>query len=116
MNLLALFKRRPRKIEIVNRDEAKISLSEWRTDPELVKVAMRVWNNPDFRLMVACLRNETPAFLVLPDDASPTRCIAIQRRSEGYTMALANLEAMATFQSPPAEVEATFEPEEKVEL
>lgn len=76
-------------------------------------MAMKVWANPDFRMMVSCLKNESPANFVLPDDAAPTRSVALQRRTEGYLMFLANLEALARFEQKPEALEATFEPEEE---
>jgi hypothetical protein len=102
-----------RKIEVIRRDENKLTLAEWRSSAELVALAGKVWSNPDFRMMIACLRNESPANFVLPDDAQAMRSVAIQRRTEGYTMFLANLEAMAIFSQPPEPLESTFEPEER---
>jgi len=119
MNLRALLTRffRPeRKIVVVRREETKLTLSEWQSDRDLVKLAAKVWANPDFRMMVSCLRNDSPANFVLPDDALPTRSIALQRRGEGYLMAITNLEAMARFVQPAELLEPTFEPEEPVTL
>lgn len=111
MNLFGFF-RRQKRIQVIRREETKITLAEWRADYDLVKLARSVWINPDFRLMMACLRNENPAFGVLPDDAPPTRSIALQRRAEGYIMALSNLEAMATLEQKTESLEPTFEEEE----
>lgn len=113
MNLFGFFRRR-KQFQIIQRDETKISLQEWRSDMELAKLARKVWANPDFRLMVACLRNESPANLVLPDDALPHRSVALQRRQEGYLMAIANLEAMAEHSQPVEQLESTYgEPEKE---
>lgn len=108
---LALFKRQ-KKIEVIRREETTITLDEWRSTPDLVKIAQSVWSNPDFRLMISCLKNESPAYFVLPDDASPGRSVAIQRRCEGYNFAINNLEAMRTLRTVPEPLESTFEPEE----
>lgn len=105
-----------KQIQVIRREEAKLSLQEWRDDIDLVKLAARVWQNPDFRLMVSCLRNESPSNSVLPDDAPPHRSIALQRRAEGYLMALANLEAMAIMERKTEPLEPTFEPEEPIKV
>lgn len=103
---------RRKSVQVVRISETKLSLSEWRASSELVKLAHAVWQNPDFRLMVSCLKNENPAYFVLPDDANPSRSVALQRRAEGYNMAITNLEAMATLDSIGDMPEPTFQPEE----
>ena len=62
--------------------------------------------------MFSVLKNENPCFTVLNNHAPATSSIAVQRRTEGYVMALANLEAMAVYDQKPEPIEATFQPEE----
>jgi hypothetical protein len=99
------------KVIIIQRDQSRLRLHEWRSDPALVKQAGFV-RTPEFRLAMDVLRNEHPAFNVLADEASVPAQIAQQRRGEGYTMALANLEALAMYQPMTPPLEATFEPEQ----
>jgi len=101
------------EVKIIRKSETTLRLQDWQANPELIKVGRRVMANPDFQMMISVLRNEHPGHVVISDDAPPTRSVAIQRRGEGYTMALANLEAMGKLIEPEKPFEATFENEEQ---
>jgi hypothetical protein len=100
------------KVIVIQRDPSRLRLHEWRSDPALVKQAGFI-RTSEFRLALDVLRNEHPAFNVLADDASVSAQVTQQRRGEGYTMALANLEALAMYQPITPPLEATFEPEQE---
>ena len=97
---------------MLQRDPLRIRLAEWRSSPELTSAARKVFAMPEANYMLDVVRNEHPGFNVLPDDAPPQARIAHQCRAEGYTMAIANLEAMSRFEQQRQNVEATFEEEE----
>jgi hypothetical protein len=100
-------------VVVLNRDPLKLRLNEFRSNKSLVGEAQKMMLTGSIRLMLDVLRNEHPCMMVLPIGASPTDRIAAQCRAEGYTMALANFEAMADFQEMKSMPEPTFEPEEK---
>lgn len=100
------------RVHILERDRAKIRLHEFRADAELVNLAIKVLRSPEGRLILDVLANEHPASCVLPYNALPETRAASQARCEGYTIALANLEAMTVHQPLTPDLEPTFEREE----
>lgn len=96
---------------VAHRDPLKLRLHEWRADRALVSRGLQLINNPDFRLALDVLQNEHPANAILPDGCSLDIRAVFQARGEGYTLALANLEALAKFESVSEPLEATFEAE-----
>lgn len=100
------------QVRVITRDRVKLRLHEWRSDPALTKAAGVILNNSDARLMLDVLNNEHPAHFVLAPGTSVDDRAVYQARCEGYTMALANLEAMAMHQEAQKELEPTFEREE----
>lgn len=100
------------KPQIVRRSSNTINLSEWRGEKSLVSSAIKVWNTPDFQMMMDTLKNEHPAWMVFnPTTVNNDMRAAHQGKVEGYTLAIANLEAMRTYKRT-VELEApTFEPE-----
>jgi hypothetical protein len=107
------FFKRQSKIVVIKREANKLSLGEFRSDPNLTGLAARFLRDSDFKLMLDVLRNEHPGWLVLSESVPPEVRAVIQARAEGYTMALANLEAMGVFRESPEQIVATFEAEEE---
>jgi len=103
--------KRQLKVMVTHRDPLKLRLHEWRADRALVSKGLQLINSPDFRLVLDVLRNEHPSNLMLPDGCSLDIRAVFQARGEGYTLALANLEALAKFEPVHEPLEATFEPE-----
>lgn len=99
------------KVALIHREPFKLTLDEWRADEMMAGAAGKVLNDPTMRLMVQVLYNSSPAWEVLTL-ARPEDRVAQQCKIEGYTMALANLEALAKHQKMTMPVEATWEPEE----
>lgn len=100
---------------VIDRDPVKLRLSEFRTNNALVGDAQKILLIPGLRLMLDVLRNEHPGQWVLPPGASSLDRIRAQCLAEGYTMALANFEAMGKFEQMTEMPEPTFEQEEKQE-
>lgn len=98
------------KIQIVRRYGFKLRLAEWRSDPALCNTARKVLDDGNVRLMLDVLRTEHLAMIVLPTGVSSEVRAAVQAMSEGYSMALNNLESMALHQPLAKQLEATFEP------
>jgi len=111
MNLRFWQKPKPR-IAVVRRDHTKLRLHEWRSQESMVSAAAKVCADSTFKLMLDVCQNEHPAFQVLSYSALPHERQAHQARCEGYTIALANLEAMAQYKPMQEPVEAEFAPEE----
>jgi hypothetical protein len=65
-----------------------------------------------FQFMLDVLRNENPSSYCMPIGTKSEDRSVMQSRGEGYQMAIANLEAMATPDAKPESVSADFEPEE----
>ena len=64
--------------------------------------------------MMSVMRNESPSELKLPQVGTAiTDRAALQAQTEGYMMALNNLEAMSLVNRVEEETPATFEPEEQ---
>jgi len=100
------------RVQILPRQATKLRLSEWQSDQALTVQAGKALADPTVQLMVAVLQNEHPAFIALPEEVELHERAIVQARSEGYTMALANLEALGQFKKPTVMPEATFEAEE----
>lgn len=86
----------PPKIQVIGVEAVKLQLSDWQKDPALVTMAQKVFSDTNLKIMLQVIRNEHPAFQVLPKNFPNELRSAHQSQCEGYTMCLANLEAMAT--------------------
>lgn len=101
-------------INIIRRDRYQLRLAEWQSDPNLVTVAIKVLSSGELQLMLDVVRNEHPGQRVYADDCNTNVRLIAQARAEGYTMALANFEALGKFKKPEEAFEPTFEDEEIV--
>lgn len=109
-----IFRKRHLKVQIVTRTVTELTLAEWQADAELTKRARQLLADAAFQLMLSVLRNEHPAFVVADHHLTTLESRAIlQARAEGYSMALANIEAMGKHTAIRAQPEATFEEEER---
>ena len=99
-------------VRIISRQATKLRLSEWRADPSLCNQASKFMADPSFQLAVSVLHNEHPAFVVIDLGTSLQDRAVYQARCEGYTLALANLEALSVHQKLHDAPEAEFAPEE----
>ena len=90
----------------------KLRLIDWRSDKHLVSFAAKVWENKDFQIMMQCVGNEHLAMIELPWNSSLELRALQQAKAEGYSLALANLEAMKSFRHD-SSVEATYGVEEE---
>lgn len=111
------FRRRPKaKIEVIKREVCRLTVQEWRADPGWVGTGASVLSDPRLRQMLDVVGNSSPAFEVLPYGTAAQDRLVAQARAEGYTMALANLEALGVQQALRHPVEATFEEPQKMEV
>jgi len=100
------------RVVLLSREPFKLTVSEWRADQNMSAIAQKVLTDQNFRLMIQVLYNSSPAWEVMINASTEQRAIQ-QARIEGYTMALANLEAMAVHEKIHVPVEATWEPDEQ---
>ncbi len=100
------------KIEVVKRSSTTLSLAEWRSEKALIGSAVKIWNDPDFQLMMQVLENEHPAWSMLNPTVS--RDIRADRQAliEGYTLAISNLKAMRVFREKVELAAPSYEEEE----
>jgi hypothetical protein len=113
--LQRLFGGDPKVIRIIPRDPCRLRLEEFCNSPEMVAQANRCLRDPAFRQILDVLDREHPANIVLPDTSHLETRAIWQARCEGYTMAIANIEAMGTLKKEKINLEATFEPPEQEE-
>lgn len=99
-------------VKVIHRQATKLRLSEWRADPNLCNQASKLIDLPAVQLMISVLHNEHPAFVVIDAGTSLQDRAVYQARCEGYTLALANLEALARHQKMHNSPESEFAPEE----
>lgn len=101
-------------LERFRSEPLKLTLTEWQKNEQLVAAMMGIARLPVWRAMMQVMRSECPAELKLPQVGTAiTDRAALQAQTEGYMMAINNLEAMCTVQDNQEEPAATFEPEEQ---
>lgn len=100
------------KVVMINRDRYQLTLDEWRADSKLVLLAQRELARAEIKVMLDVIRNAHPCNRVYAEDCNPNIRVVAQSQSEGYTMALANFEALGKFKQLEEPIEPTFEPEE----
>jgi hypothetical protein len=101
-----------KQIHIINVAKTHLRLEEVRTDQKLCGVFKKLQSTYEFEIMMSVLRNEHPVNLVADIGTTLQDRAVLQARSEGYTMALANIEAMAIYNKPTEMPEAEFAEEE----
>jgi len=105
-------KAKPVKLEVVQRDPFRLTIEEWRAQPDLVKMAADRLRDPYVRLMLDALHNShlrryTATGTMEQKAFHLCRC-------EGYLTALKDFEAMAIASAVEEPVESTFErPDDK---
>jgi hypothetical protein len=97
------------RIQIVERELASLTLSDWQQDAALCAQSRNVLSSPIVRQMLGVLYNSHPAFQVITGDFQ-ARALQ-QARCEGYTLALADFESMGHFIQPFNPVIAEFRDE-----
>lgn len=102
----------PVKVEVIRRESTKLTLAEWQLDKTLTNAAASWQNNDFYRLALQVLKNEHLGQVVYGPNMPLELRALHQARCEGYTMAIANLEAMATFKEIVQLPEPDFKPEE----
>ncbi len=105
----------PVTVQVIQRDRSKVRLREVRADRNLTNNIAKSMGSGIQELVMDVMHNEHPANAVLPFDAPMEIRAYHQARCEGYTIALANLEAMAVFEQPHKPLEPTFQDENKTE-
>lgn len=99
------------QVTLIEREPFKLTLTEWRSNPDMAAQAAKVLANPTMKFMLQVLYNSSPAWETLLAPTMEDRA-AQQARIEGYAQALANIEAMAVYERPMEHLEQTFEKEE----
>ncbi len=103
--LMRLFERRARPKVVAPPPRVDLTLTQWRERLDLVSDAARLHADPNFRLQLEVLLNESPVnYHNLAQPAERTL-----GQIEGYNMALNNLVALASPAIGETPLEATFE-------
>lgn len=100
------------KVHLMTRKPETLRLHELRADERLTSNSAAILSNEHLKIMVDVLRNEHPAYNVLPPDTMEHVRAAQQARCEGYTLCLSNLLSMGTHQPVLPELLADFGAEE----
>lgn len=108
--------KQPVQIKVINREVSKLRLHEFRSDPNLCKGVAEALRGGYMRVAVDVLNNEHPGNSVLHTNTSLEVRACHQARCEGYTQAIANLEAMARHEQPVSLLETSFEEAEELNL
>ena len=108
------FNKQLRRIEVIRRDRCELTLAQWQEDKHLSKGGQILLANPYMKLAIDMLRNSHPGWLVMhPGMTLESRALQ-QARAEGYTMAIANLEAIGNVAETPKHLETTYEEEKEI--
>ena len=101
----------PRVVRL--RSAYAMTMAEWRSNPDTVKLAIQTLMAPGVPDMLHVLRNSaSPHNFALPLEASQEARMVIQARTEGYIACLNDFESMAVLEKPSETIEATYEPPE----
>ena len=114
MNWFKKLFRKPDILARYKRIPVKLTLEQWQRNDQLVTEMLKISNLPVWRAMLDVMRNECPAFNVGfdPKGTLMTDRASLQSQTEGYMMAINNLEAMSNLQFEEKQIESTFTPEE----
>lgn len=93
---------------MVYREVSRLTLEEWRSDPELVKLASKTLAEPFVRTMLDVLRNSHIGRYGASNMSMEGRAIH-QAQIEGYNTALNNFEVLGIATKVVAHLESTFE-------
>lgn len=110
---MPLFSKKPKVVPIQIRviNSTALRMDQWRSSPELVTYAQRLFATPEFQTLVGVLRSESPSNYGLNIGATHDDQIAHSYKAAGYNLCLNNLDAFARIETHSEPIEATFEPE-----
>lgn len=91
----------------------EISLAQWRTSPDLINAAKKLWRDETFQMMLDVTRLESPANLPLSDTSTTDERAAHQAKIQGYNLFYAILHALTVPINLTEPLAETFEPETK---
>lgn len=91
-----------------------LTLDQWQRNEQLVSEMAKVSATPIWRAMMQVMNNECPSGIKLEQVGTLiTDRAALQAQTEGYRMAINNLEAMSALVAVDEVQEATFAPEQQ---
>jgi|APGre2960657373_1045057.scaffolds.fasta_scaffold00177_14 hypothetical protein len=103
--LMSHFSHRSRARMLAPPPRVNLTLMQWREREDLVAAAAKLQADPNFRLQLEVLHNESPSNyqnLAMPAERTLGQI-------EGYNMAMNNLAALAVLPDGSAPIESTFE-------
>jgi hypothetical protein len=108
--VIRLFRRlfgRPVKYHVVQRDPTRLTIEEWRSNQDAVRVAIQVMQDPKVRQMLDVLRNSSP-HRRFSEPGSAEQKAFLMCMCNGYNSALTDFEALARYEEMKEPLEATF--------
>lgn len=109
MGWFQLFKKRPVRYEIIRRDVTRIKPDEWRTSETCLGIAQKFLRDPEFWLLLDCVRNEHPDKIFFLKEVPLEERALQQARIEGFMMCLNTLESLGTPMRQVDQLRATYE-------
>ena len=104
-----LFRKPQVRYEVIRRDVTRLRANEWRTSDTCIGIAQKFLRDPEFWLMLDCVRNDHPDKIFFLKEVSLEERALQQARIEGYMMCLNTLESLGTPMRQVADVRATYE-------
>ena len=103
------------QIQLLRREPCRLTVMQWRSTPDLVKIASRCLHDHEFRSLLDVLEFNHPGNVSLPLSAESHMRAFWQARCEGYTAAISDLKSLAEHYKPTEDLPpATFEDEQHV--
>lgn len=114
MTILDYFKHKPKPVRAIVTPSFRgmglnIRALQYRQNDELVSAAMAITNDPRFQQMLEVVRNEDPARFPLKDGSQIADRAIHQAMSEGYSLAVETMLALAKPWKETTMPEETFE-------
>jgi len=109
MTLWRLLFKPPVRYVVIRRDVTRLKPAEWRTNPALVKIAKKFLDDPEFWMLLDCIRNEHPDRIMFSPGVDIQERALHQARIEGFMMCLNTIESLGTPEKVREELTATYE-------
>lgn len=85
------------KIEVIRVESANLTLEQWRKTPSLITAAMKLCNDPTFKMMMDVMRNESLTnYVPRKEGENANADLQTLGKIRGYQLALNNLESFVT--------------------
>src|SRR5689334_11385532 len=108
--MLSFFRPKPRqvRVEVIKRDPLRLSMDEFRSDPELLKKAQAALRDPTIRQMLDCIHLNHIGRWQFPRSMEGELRTRFADMAVGYTMAMNDFESLGVAIPVQQEVPITY--------